>query len=103
MLFALSVLLLLPVFLDFIRIKCYNRNKKEKKRMNEQKHFKNRIVIDPKIRFGKPCINGTRITVQDVLELVQEGISFDEIVKDYYPDIKLEDVKLCVENWNKHK
>ena len=32
-----------------------------------------RIAIDSRIHFGKPCVQGTRITVQDVLELVREG------------------------------
>jgi len=57
--------------------------------------YKGRIVIDPNIHFGKPCIEGTRITVEDVLEIIQEGISFAEITKKYYPDLTLEDVKAC--------
>jgi uncharacterized protein (DUF433 family) len=57
--------------------------------------YEGRIVIDPNIHFGKPCIEGTRITVEDVLELIQEGISFTEITKKYYPDLTLEGVKAC--------
>lgn len=57
--------------------------------------YEGRIVVDPKIHFGKLCVNGTRITVEDVLELIQEGISFAEITKKYYPDLTLEDVKAC--------
>jgi uncharacterized protein (DUF433 family) len=56
-----------------------------------------RISVNPQIHFGKPCIAGTRITVQNVLELVREGISFDEIVRDYYPDIAVDDVRACVQ------
>lgn len=56
----------------------------------------NRIEINPNIHFGKPCIAGTRIPVLDVLELVEEGISFDIIIKDYYPDLSLDDVRACV-------
>ena len=33
----------------------------------------NRIAVNPKIHFGKPCVAGTRIPVQSVLELVREG------------------------------
>ncbi|MFB0545888.1 MAG: DUF433 domain-containing protein [Anaerolineae bacterium] len=58
---------------------------------------RNRIVVDPKVHFGQPCIAGTRIPVYCVLELVQTGISFDEIVTKYYPDITVEDVKACVQ------
>ena len=46
-----------------------------------------RIVVDPNVYFGKPCIAGTRITVQSVLELLNEGLSFDEIMRDYYPEL----------------
>ncbi len=42
--------------------------------------YKKRIVIDSEIHFGKPCIAGTRISVENVLELIQEGISFKEII-----------------------
>ena len=33
-----------------------------------------RIVVDSKIHFGKPCVAGTRITVQNVLELLDENL-----------------------------
>ncbi len=63
--------------------------------MNEQE-YKNRIVVNPKIHFGKPYIANTRITVENILELIQENISFDEIIKKYYPEIEVEDIKACV-------
>jgi uncharacterized protein (DUF433 family) len=40
-------------------------------------------VIDQGIRFGKPCIKGTRITVSDILQWLSEGISTAEILDDY--------------------
>ncbi len=55
-----------------------------------------RIVVNPKVHFGKPCIAGTRITVQDVLELLDEGLSFEEIIQDYYPTLAIEDIRACV-------
>jgi uncharacterized protein (DUF433 family) len=57
----------------------------------------NRIVVNSQIHFGKPCIAGTRITVQSVLELVQAGISFPEIIRDYYPDLVIGDIHACLE------
>lgn len=51
-----------------------------------------RIIVNPKIHFGKPVVKGTRITVQNVLELVNEGLTFDQIIRDYYPDLKMEDM-----------
>ena len=55
-----------------------------------------RIVVDPAIHFGKPCVAGTRIPVVDVLELVGEGIPFATILEDYYPDLSLDDIRSCV-------
>jgi uncharacterized protein (DUF433 family) len=57
---------------------------------------KDRIVLDPNVHFGKPCIAGTRIKVEDVLELVEEGIPFTEIVDKYYTDLSIDDIKVCV-------
>ena len=56
-----------------------------------------RIAINSKIHFGKPCIAGTRITVQSVLELLNEGLSFKEIVRDYYPDLTIEDIQASIQ------
>ena len=56
-----------------------------------------RIEINPEIHFGKPCVAGTRITVQSVLELVGEGVVFDEIVRDYYPDLTRNDINACLD------
>lgn len=59
--------------------------------------MKARIVVDPNLHFGKPCVAGTRITVQSVLELVKEGVSFSEIIEGYYPDLDIEDIQACVQ------
>ena len=56
-----------------------------------------RITVNPNIHFGKPCVTGTRIPTQDILELVREGFSFEQIVRDYYPGIEYEDIKACVQ------
>lgn len=56
-----------------------------------------RISINPHIHFGKPCIAGTRITVQSVLELINEDLSFDEIKRDYFPDLEIADIKACMD------
>jgi uncharacterized protein (DUF433 family) len=56
-----------------------------------------RIFVDPKIHFGKPCVRGTRIPVHNVLELVREGIAFSKIVTDYYPDLTNDDIRACVQ------
>jgi len=64
--------------------------------------MKERIEVNPNIHFGKPCVAGTRIPVVNVLELVSEGLPFEEIVRDYYPDLEIEDVRACVRYAEKH-
>ncbi|MBI3465243.1 MAG: DUF433 domain-containing protein [Planctomycetes bacterium] len=59
--------------------------------------MKERIAINAGVHFGKPCVAGTRIPVQSVLELVREGLSFAEISRDYYPDLGPEDIRACVQ------
>ena len=56
-----------------------------------------KITIDSKIHFGKPCIAGTRITVQNVLELLNEGLSFKEIIQNYYPELDDEDIRASMQ------
>lgn len=55
-----------------------------------------RISVDPQVHFGKPCIAGTRITVQNILELLDEGLSFEVIIQEYYPDLQIEDIHACL-------
>ena len=55
-----------------------------------------RIEVNPSIHFGKPCVAGTRIPVINVLELISEGLSFERIIKEYYPDLNAEDIRACI-------
>jgi uncharacterized protein (DUF433 family) len=41
------------------------------------------ISINPEIRFGKPCISGTRICVTDILQWLASGMTIEEILIDY--------------------
>jgi len=56
-----------------------------------------RIGVDPRIHFGKPCVAGTRVTVQSVLELLNQGLSFEDIIRDYYPDLTVDDIRACIQ------
>lgn len=56
-----------------------------------------RISVHPQVHFGKPCVAGTRIPVQAVLELVREGTAFCDIIKDYYTDLQPEDIRACIQ------
>lgn len=42
-----------------------------------------RITVDPLICHGAPTIRGMRLRVQDVLELLASGMTYDEILTDY--------------------
>ena len=53
------------------------------------------ITIDPQVRFGKPCIKGTRISVYDVLSWLASGMDSKEILKDY-PEISNEAIQACL-------
>ncbi len=54
-------------------------------------NYKQHISINPEIRFGKPCIKNTRITVADILGWLASGMSMEEIEKDF-PSIKKEHI-----------
>ena len=41
------------------------------------------IVVDPEIHHGEPCIKGTRIPVSMILKSVKDGMTPDEIIKEY--------------------
>jgi len=41
------------------------------------------ISINSEVRFGKPCIKGTRIAVADILQWMASGMSSEEILSDY--------------------
>ena len=57
--------------------------------------FRDRIVINPEIRFGKPCVRGTRITVGDVLSYLASGMSEKEVLTDF-PQLTSEDIRACL-------
>jgi uncharacterized protein (DUF433 family) len=54
-----------------------------------------RIAIDPAIRFGKPCVRGTRISVGDVLGYLAGGMSESQILADF-PQLTTEDIRACL-------
>jgi uncharacterized protein (DUF433 family) len=58
-------------------------------------NFKNYISIDSTIRFGRPCITGTRISVYDVLSWLANGMSEKEIIEDF-PELTSNHIKACL-------
>jgi uncharacterized protein (DUF433 family) len=57
--------------------------------------YRERIVSDPAVRSGKPCIKGTRMTVADVLEYLAGGMTEDDILRDF-PALVREDIRACL-------
>ena len=54
-----------------------------------------RITFNPKQCGGKPCIRGMRIRVVDVFDLLENGLSRNEILKEL-PDLEMEDIAACI-------
>ena len=54
-----------------------------------------RITIDPAVRFGKPCVRGTRLTVGDVLGTLAVGSTEAELLENF-PQLTHEDVLACL-------
>ena len=53
------------------------------------------IEINSEIRFGKPCIKGTRISVLDVINWLDTGMSIEEIKNDL-PELTNEKIEACI-------
>ena len=54
-----------------------------------------RITFNPRQCGGKPCVRGMRIRVSDVLDLLADGMTPEEIIRQL-PALELEDVRACV-------
>ena len=54
-----------------------------------------RITVDPTVRFGKPCVRGTRLTVGDVLGYLEGGMSEDQILEDF-AQLSRDDIRACL-------
>ena len=61
----------------------------------EQNRLLERIVLNPKVMTGKPVIKGTRLTVQHILNLLANGTTVDEILREY-EGLTREDILACL-------
>ena len=55
----------------------------------------NRITVNPAQCGGRPCVRGMRIRVKDVLDMLAEGATEQEILQDF-PDLEVEDIRACI-------
>ena len=58
--------------------------------------YGDRITVNPKQCGGRPCIRGMRITVGLVINLLANGMSEAEILRNY-PDLEQEDIRQCLQ------
>lgn len=60
-------------------------------------NYQKRITTNSKVMVGKPVISGTRITVEQILTLLSQGVGPEELASDkYYPQLTKEDVYAAV-------
>jgi len=57
--------------------------------------FQKYLSIDPNVRFGKPIITGTRISVYDVLSWLAEGMTHAQIIGDF-PELTEQQILACL-------
>jgi uncharacterized protein (DUF433 family) len=60
-----------------------------------------RITSDPNVMAGRPCIRGQRIRVSDILDILANGATQDEILKDF-PYLEAEDIAAALEYAARH-
>jgi uncharacterized protein (DUF433 family) len=58
-------------------------------------HLLERISINPKVMVGKPVIRGTRIPIELIVKMLAQGISEQEILREY-PRLKADDIKAAL-------
>jgi len=54
-----------------------------------------RITVDPEQCGGRPCVRGMRIRVSDVLDLLANGLTPQQVL-DELPDLEMEDISACL-------
>jgi len=54
------------------------------------------IAVDKNICHGQPCFTGTRIMVYLILELLEAGLTAEEIIKGYYPQLTTDHIKAAI-------
>jgi len=57
--------------------------------------WKDRIVLDPEVLAGKPIVKGTRLAVEFIIDLLAQGWSEADILRNY-PGLTREDIQACL-------
>lgn len=61
----------------------------------DKQRLEARITTHPRQCGGRPCIRGMRIRVADILQMLAEGVSAEEMLSDF-PDLEAEDIQACL-------
>lgn len=54
-----------------------------------------RVTLDPQQCGGRPCLRGTRMRVQDVLDMLAGGATAEEILADF-PYLEADDIRASI-------
>ncbi len=54
-----------------------------------------RIALNPEVLAGKPVIRGTRLAVEFIIDLLAQGWTYDDILRNY-PGIDIDDIHACL-------
>ena len=57
--------------------------------------WQERIIVEPRILVGKPVVRGTRLAVEFIIDLLAQGWSNDEILRNC-PGLTQEDIRACL-------
>jgi uncharacterized protein (DUF433 family) len=57
--------------------------------------WQERIVVEPKVMVGKPVVKGTRLTVEFIIDLLANGWSEAEIIRNYL-GLTVQDIRACL-------
>jgi len=60
-----------------------------------QRELLSRVVVDPNVSGGQPCIRGTRIYIAIILDGLAEGLTSEQII-DHYPQLTEEDIRAAL-------
>jgi uncharacterized protein (DUF433 family) len=58
-------------------------------------YIADRITADPEQCGGRPCVRGMRIRVQDILDLLANGLKSEQVLEEL-PNLELEDIHACL-------
>jgi uncharacterized protein (DUF433 family) len=58
-------------------------------------HSRERIVLDPAIHHGDPCIKGSRVPVSIIVSRIADGDTFEQLIE-AYPQLTADDIKAAL-------